>query len=337
MTTDGLAGADDGAVLQRWWDTFVATGTLPPGLELVQTRLVRAVNRGDLPSGPVYVKTMTFPRAKDRLRYLLRALPGAHEARMLGAVAAAGIPCPEVMFVRTARRFGLPFRSLLVLRALSTGASADPARRLSDEAAVAARLLARGIVHHDLHSGNFVELADGRLAVLDMQSAACTPRPPSVRVRMRVAARLLQDRPATDAAAATTAFVGAGLLGSAADVERVLAAVATLRARFVRTRIRRCLGESTEFTRRIGLGGVEHRARGELPPGTWRAGRDARRVWLGQRVLQVLEGRPPVFPAFLHKWWWLGGGGALYVPAAYSEDRIDSAIADSRDAYARSR
>ena len=78
--------AADAAVVARWWQHFVATGRLPAELPLVQGRLVRAVHRGELPSGPVFVKVMTFPRGKDRLRYLLRALPGEHEARMLAAV-----------------------------------------------------------------------------------------------------------------------------------------------------------------------------------------------------------------------------------------------------------
>jgi hypothetical protein len=189
------AHPDDGAVLQRWWNEFASTGRLPNDLEPVQARLVRAVHRGELPSGPVYVKVMTFPRAKDRLRYLLRALPGAHEARMLRATAAAGIVCPEVVFVRTARRFGLPHRSMLVLRALAVRSPAlDPAARLLGEAAVAARLLAAGIVHRDLHGENFVELQDGRLAVLDLQSAAMVRRPPGAAARIRAAARLLQGR-----------------------------------------------------------------------------------------------------------------------------------------------
>ena len=80
-----------------------------------------------LEKGRAFFKVMAFPRAKDRLRYLLRSLPGTHEARMLGRVAVAGIPCPQVLAVRSARRLGMPYRSLLVLRALPVTTGALPA------------------------------------------------------------------------------------------------------------------------------------------------------------------------------------------------------------------
>jgi hypothetical protein len=337
VTAAATEAAADRAVLDRWWRAFVDTARLPPELPLVQGRLVRAVHRGDLPSGPVFVKVMTFPRGKDRLRYLLRALPGAHEATMLAATAAAGIACPEVVDVRSARRAGLPFRSMLVLRALvhrDDGPGAEA--RLGEEAALAARLLAAGIVHRDLHSGNFLRLHDGRLAVLDLQSASRTRRPIGRGRRLAAAVRLLQDRDQMPRAMAAAALLRSGLLRDEAEVESAWAATGRARARFLRGRIRRCLSVSTEFTRGLEWRGVLHRTRGELGEGRWwYGGRELRRAWLGQRAMQVLEARPPMFRAFLQKWWWFGGGGGLYAPRACSEEQIEAGVSDAIGAYQR--
>lgn len=327
----------DGQVIDAWWAEFVRTGRLPASLALVQRRLIRAVFRGELPSGPVYVKTMTFPRAKDRLRYLLRALPGDHEARMLRATAAAGVPCPEVLAVRTARRWGLPFRSLLVLRALPVLDAPDPvAARLRDAAALTARLLAAGIVHHDLHAGNFVRLQSGALAVLDLQSVGARGRRATTRrCRIAVAARLLREHLA-GAAGLASALVAGGLLANDAEVAAARAQATRELDRFRRSRVLRCLGNSTEFRRFVTWRGTEYRQRADLPDGHWLpAITNAREVWLGQRALQVFEGRPLAFPALFRKWWWCGGKGALYVPRTCDQDRIELELAAARAGHVR--
>lgn len=332
------AAAGDAAVLDRWWRHFVATGALPPELPLVQRRLVRAVHRGELPSGPAHVKVMTFPRAKDRLRYLLRALPAEHEANMLRRVAAAGIPCPAVLAVRTARRAGLPHRSLLVLRTLALAPDGDeaPARRLSDEAGLTQRLLAAGVVHHDLHGGNFLRLASGELAVIDLQSAsAAGARAAASGVRIAAAARLARERPGLGDDTALAIVRDAGLLHDDAEVARAALRIAKERAHYRRSRVLRCFAESTEFTRRVRWNGIEHALRGERPAGRWRAHPVARDAWLGQRILQLDGERAPLFAAYFHKWWWLGGSGALYVPAACRDEDLDAEARFAAAAAAR--
>lgn len=323
----------DAAIVDRWWSTFVATGRLPAELELVQGRLVRAVHRGDLPSGRVYLKAMTFPRTKDRVRYALRALPAAHEAAMLAATAAAGVPCPEVVDVRMLRRAGVPFRSLLVLRELPVDDAGPPT--LGEQAALASRLLAAGIVHGDLHGGNFVRLREGGAAVLDMQSAR--RRRVTRAHHVACAARLLQDRPALDDESATALMIAAGLLGDEAEGSSARARAAHGRLAFTRGRVLRCFAESTEFTRRFVPTGREHRTRGELPPGRWCRHPDAKRAWIGQRALFVLDGRPPVFAGFRRNWWWLGGGGSLYVPAPCGDDRLEAEVHAAAAGYSRFR
>lgn len=332
----------DREVVDRWWQHFVATGSLPAGLTLVQGRLVRAVHRGELPSGPVHVKVMTFPRAKDRLRYLLRHLPATHEASMLRAVAAAGVPCPEVLDVRVARRVGLPYRSLLVLRTLPAAAAStpppDPRERLRAEAALAQRLLAAGIVHRDLHGDNFLPLGDGRLAVLDLQSAQhlAPRRAMAPGVRIAVAARLARERPGLDDAAALAELAGAGLLRDAGEMAAVRTRIAVERARYHRARVLRCLCESTEFSTRWRWWGREWRQRTGLGAGYWwRGGRELREAWVGQRVLQLETGRPPSFSAYFENWWWLGGAASLYVADRCSRERIQAEVKEARSAWAR--
>ncbi len=325
----------DLAVVERWWRHFVQTGRVPDGLPLVQGRLIRAVHRGDLPSGPVFVKAMTFPRAKDRLRYSLRALPARHEARLLAAVRAASVPCPEVLAVRTLRRAGLPTRSMLVLRALAVAAPGRPvAADVHDAAALARTLLAAGIEHRDLHLGNFVRLVDGRLAVLDLQSARLGRATPGRAVHVAAAARLLRGLGDADGALGA-AVLAAGLVVDESELAAARAAAARGQQQWDRGRVRRCLDESTEFTHRWSWTGVLHRRRGDLPPGRWQPiGDDVLVVWLGQRALQVFEDRAPSFPAVFRNWWWLGGGGRLYVPAA-CEDRIEVELGVARQGYAR--
>lgn len=345
MNGDAVA---DAAVVARWWQHFVATGRLPAELPLVQGRLVRTVHRGVLPSGPVFVKAMTFPRGKDRLRYLLRALPGEHEARMLAAVRAAGVPCPDVVAVHTQRRWGLPARSLLVLRALplatapASADAAEPLARLREAAAVVRMLLRAGIEHHDLHDGNFVRLADGRLALLDLQSARRRQGGGDA-ARLAAAARLVRDRrePAEVLAAALQA---GGLLHGAAEAAQVLLQRAADERRFQRSRALRCLRESTGFTWRLRASGREFRRRDCPPSGRWvRGGAELRQAWIGQWCLQSAgdaAGRGddpgPSFGAFFQNWWWLGGGCALYVPAALDDAQVAAAVQRALAGWRRS-
>ncbi|MBM4061473.1 MAG: hypothetical protein FJ265_10330 [Planctomycetes bacterium] len=334
-----MSGAQpaDLPVLEVWWRHFVAAGRLPEDVACVQQRLVRAVGRGELPSGPVFLKAMTFPRAKDRLRYLARALPAAHEAALLRAVAAAGIRCPEVVAVRTARWAGLPFRSLLVLRALPVAERGEPAvPRLRDAAAIAARLLEAGIEHGDLHGGNFVRLADGELAVLDLQSARLRGRVcGSASARVAAAARLLREHLGGPAAAAEP-LLQAGLLRDAGQFAEAVRLAEEQQRRFQRGRVLRCLQESTEFGRRWHWCGVEHHRRGGLPRGRWLPPDPrALRCWLGQRALHLFEARAPVFAALRRRWWWRSGMGALYAPHACSEDRIEAELSAAAAGYER--
>jgi len=332
-----VAAPGDAAALQALWRHFLAEGTLPDTFQPVQGRMVRSVHRGRLPSGPIYTKSMCFPRAKDRLRYLLRMLPLAHEAAVLRHAAARGILVPEVLAVYGKRRFGLPWRTLLVLRELPVAAVCEtPRQRLRDAAQVASRLLAAGIEAEDLHAGNFLRCQDGRLAVLDLQSAQARRRAFTDRnTRLRTAARLLQELlPAEpdDLAALTDA----GLLHDAAEAAQVADLAVAAAAHYWRGRMRRCLEEATGFVCRWSWRGREHALRQALPAGHWVALSRPLEVWIGQRALHLWAGEAPAFPA-VRRSWWRPGCGALYVPQSLPAQQQTAALERARRAARASR
>ena len=318
-------------VMERWWRAFAVAGAAPAELELVQGRIIRAVHRGPLGDGEAFVKTMAFPRAKDRLRYLVRPLPAAHEAALLRATAAAGVPCPEVVAAFTSRRFGLPHRSMLVLRALPVVVdAATPEQRIQEEVALAAVMLDRGIYHGDLHSENFVRLSSGVLAVLDMQSARrfVPGAAGASRRRRAVAVRMLRERSEASERAAVAAMREHGVLRSDGEVSAALAARDREELRYLRSRVLRCMQTSTEFERRVTWSGVRCWRRAAASDGRWvRGGKELRAAWMGQRIGQLEAGASPTFGGYFHKWWWLGGGASLYVPGSCSDDRVGAEVA----------
>lgn len=281
--------------LRQWIDACAASpGELPPDVELVQTRLIRTVGRGELPGlGDAFLKVMGFPRGKDRLRYVHRALPARHESLVLETVAARApdLPVPESLAWASQRTLGcLPRLSLLVTRGLDVDAS-EPTPSVADRVRAARRLCEVGIEHGDLHHGNFVRLTDGRTAALDLQSARVHDGPLEPDVCVRIAAKLIES----EGDDAVDMAVDGGLVAASAR-DAVLAHAARLRSATVERRVRRCLQESSEFARSIGVGAVRHVRRGVSPE---RAlvrvpEPDALRLWIGDRVREVLDGSPPL-------------------------------------------
>lgn len=308
----------DEAVLLAWWrQAWQRRGVLPDGLAPVHSRLVRAVGTGLLPdAGPVHVKIMTFPRGKDRLRYLLRALPAEHEARLLAAAAAAGVAVPEVVWVRAARCAALPRLCMLATRTLLTSGTPEPAAI----ARTAAALAAAGFAHPDLHAGNFLRLADGRTAVVDLQSARRRRAPLSRRARQEMSARLLAGTPSCDAAL----LVAHGLLDGG-DAAAAQARARALGRRALLRRIRRCLGTSSEFVAERHLTGTLHRRRGTAPGTATRGDASLVRLWLGDRALEILNAEPPRLAALFRRYWWLPGRHSVY-------SRVDRHVDPERDA-----
>jgi hypothetical protein len=324
--------AEDRAQLATWVDAVRADpGGVPAGVEIVQQRWIRAVGRAALPRlGPVFLKWMGFPRPKDRLRYLLRRLPAQHEARLLDWLAARGLRVPAVVLAAGARRLGLPRWSLLVTRALPGAAPAAPGELLP----VAARLAELGLWHPDLHPGNFVRCADGQVAVLDLQSARRCRAPLRGSRRARMAAKLLLGLPdPTDPAP----LVAVGLIPPAAAA-RVAARAARMHRQWLLARIERCLQSSTEFERQRTPEGTLYRRRAaSLDGGRIDGGPELRQWWIGDRALEVLDGRPPRLAALRHKSGWRGGTSSVYIPVPGAKPEIEHASQELLRGYDRYR
>jgi len=329
--------------LRTWWESCRANpGSLPPGVTQVQGRLIRVVGKGVLPDGTAaFLKVMAFPRAKDKLRYLHRALPAVHEARLLHRLAALGIPVPRVLFARGERRALLPRLSLLVSEGLPLAATAPNANPppVASMAELAKRLCDAGIVHADLNPGNFAQLSDGKIAVLDFQSARDQGAPLSARERLAVAAKLLHGLGSAEATAEV--LLAAGLLMAPFGALDLRAAAAGLERKHLQKRIARCLHESTEFTRRIGVSGLLHRRRACDPAtgqGSWIAGgAELGRWWIGDRALEVLDGRQPLLGAWFRNSCWLLARGRLYIPGPSGHEVLRDQAPALEEGYARYR
>lgn len=282
--------------IDAWWEEIVrAPGRLPDGVSLVLSRLVRVVGRGALPSGvEVYLKLMGFPRAKDKLRYLVRALPAVHEASILRYLGTTDIRVPEVMAARGLRRRGLPHACALVTRALPV-----VERELQPDPVldVVFALRDAGVFHPDLHSDNFLPLEDGAVGVLDMQSARrrrVIPLEDTTRMLVTlVAHRAYQG---ADVQPWCEALRVRGYDEQSVGRIRDLAVKVNTRSRC--DWMQRCLKESTQFTVRPGVFRTRYERRAMAETGVWvEGGTEMFRYWMGDRALEILAGATPVLAA----------------------------------------
>lgn len=304
-------------------------GELPADCRRVKSRLVRAVGKGVIPGDrEVYLKVMGFPRGKDRLRYLLRPLPAVHEAKALLRCQRGGIACPQPLYALASRRWGQPRLSFLAIAGMEVEDRRPP---LAEVAALAARMAKIGLFHPDLNPGNFLPLVDGSLAVIDLQSARWRRAPLRRSLRIRMAAKLwaeslLQEDP--------EALVVAELIGSP-DLSAVLDLAEGLRIAHLRGRILRCLRTSSEFRVRRHWNGVSYRRRVEVEEVCLHGGGELRKLWIGDRVRQVLDAKPPIFTALFMKSWWLPGRHSLYYPRAPGADIMASESKPLLEGYRR--
>jgi len=324
-----LSGADQTRLAEWWQAALAGPQQLPSGLELVHARLVRSVGRGVLPDrGPVHVKLMWFPRAKDRMRYATRPLPGVHEAKMFQHCRTHGLRVPVVVAVRARRQFGLPRLSMLVTASLTVRSEPPTVESMVE---VVQQLIAAGLFHPDLHAGNFLPLEDGSVAVIDLQSARVRSGGLSGRDRQAMFAKLLDPTQGTRADRLGEALVQQGVC-STDEISLATAEGAALSRRELARRIRRCLRESTEFSVRSSLFGTLYRRRvadtlGESVEG----GSELIRYWIGDRCLETLDSRTPICRALYRGRWprrhrlYVGDGEGVALASA--ADRLHRAYA----------
>lgn len=319
-------GADgdptEAAVLARWLAACRADpGELPAGVDTVHRRLVRVVGRGRLPGGGLaFLKVMAFPRARDLLRYSVRPIPAQREATMLARIDALGlgIELPEVLAVVAARRFGLPRLSVLVTRGLPLAAAADGCAagllEVEEAARVGARLAAAGVWQRDLHRDNVLRLEGGKIGLLDVQSARLFDRPLGARERSEMAVKLLSTSPPGEdpMQLVTAGLVDHALLGG------VVRRVAVQRRVDLVRQVLRCRRSSSSFRIERPAAGVRIYLRRAFEPdldrdGGVEVGRDGLALWLGDRFLEVADGRAPSLLALRRIAWWRRAPDRLYI------------------------
>jgi tRNA A-37 threonylcarbamoyl transferase component Bud32 len=262
----------------------------PPGTGIcVKDNTVRTVARVDDPAAPdgpgLYIKRYKFRSLGERLKHLIIPTKPAQEWRVCRALQAAGISTCDVLAIAVRRRGLLPREGFLVsrevagattLREFAEAGQADEtfAGGLVDELAqVTARLCAGGFYHSDYHAGNILLRPDAargeRILVVDLHSIRLyRPRRGQV---LRMLGMLTQScaRPgagAGDEEAFVRAFLGLYAGGRyASDASAWLAELRLARKRLdrrrMRSRTRRCMVESTMFTRDKAGGVVIHRRR----------------------------------------------------------------------------
>jgi len=313
-----LTDADRRAL--RAWRSHcrVRRGTLPSGVRPVRTRLIRAVGEGSLPdAGRVFVKVMGFPRWEDKIRYLFRRLPARHEADLLRYLRRHSIPCPEVLAVWTERALVLPRFSGLVTRGLcSDGRELSPA----DSIPLIRQLIAARVHHPDLHGDNFLGLADGRVAVLDVQSARILRFGFARRHRVAMTAKWLMHLRSPRGAAADL-LEQEGVLSAAERRAAERLSEVLYRRQWCR-RIERCFKESSDYAVSRGCDHVLYRRRAVgSDAGEWLSGgRELRDLWIGDRVREQWDGEPPVCVALREDRFRVGGRYRLQVLAPLSSE-----------------
>ncbi|MFO8007004.1 MAG: lipopolysaccharide kinase InaA family protein [Candidatus Brocadiia bacterium] len=262
---------------------------LPPD-ELVKDSTTRTVARLDdplQPDGPgLYVKRYKFRDLTDRLRYLLVPTKAEQEWRISRGLQAAGIPTCDVLAIAERRRALLPREGFLVSREIAdthglaelAGEENDAGFRaelLEELAALTAALANGGFHHRDYHAGNLPVRAGARAGrrvfVTDLHAIR------QRRVgRRRMTHMLAMLWPTVEQLSATERderrFLrrlleswrgGPGAADEAVRrlAQRVRRRRERLHRRHVRSRTKRCLKESSLFTRDVTEDFVMHRRR----------------------------------------------------------------------------
>ena len=259
--------------LRHFADELVE-GRLPPGHEVVKSNRPRTVWRVPQVAGGLLVKHYRV-QTKDAWRALVSPGRAEREYRAMELLRLRGVPTVQPLGYADRRERGwlkeawflgrlVPDATTLAdaLAALPPGSEACWA--LAEQAAeVVARLHGHRVWHRDLHAGNLLLDAEGRLLVIDLHSMWRVP--PLRRHRMGNLAHLLHSMRASLDLDAFPRFVAAYARhrGEPVDqlVREVRVALAAFEADHVRGRSARCMRNSSEFVGERHVLGRVHRLR----------------------------------------------------------------------------
>jgi tRNA A-37 threonylcarbamoyl transferase component Bud32 len=252
-------------------------GHEPGGAAVVKAGARRVVWRVPGTAGGLLVKRFAV-RGAERWKYLVRPSRARSEYRAMEAFTRLGLPVvrPVGFGERRAGRLLSEawFIGRLVPDARTLAEALDEAARAGDDAraarlareavAVAAELHAHPWLHRDLHAGNLLLDASGRMLITDLHSVWRVPRL-GRRQRLENLARLIFSlRGGLDLALAPALLRDyADRRGEPADalVRDALNALAAFEARYVRGRVARCLQDSSLFAVEAAPGGRLFRRR----------------------------------------------------------------------------
>jgi len=264
--------------------------------ELVKDSMARTVLRlpdpGETEGPGLYLKRYKFRSLRERIKHLFVPTKPATEWRVCRALQAAGIPTCDVLAVAVRRRWGLPREGFLVSREIPGAVDLKQllevrlpdiekerlgfGREVIDELAkLTARLADGGFEHRDYHRGNILVRPDApageRLCVLDLHRIRRGPvgRPGMVRMLAALAGSSLRPPLPHEYSYAFLSAVLRNWQGGPAPSPKettfllyhVRRRQRKLRRRRMKSRTRRCLVESTMFTRDRAGDFVIHRRR----------------------------------------------------------------------------
>ena len=145
-----------------------------------------------------------------------------------------------------------------------------------------------------------------------------------------MAAKLLTERPDCAGDLVASGLVAAEGLDSAKE------AAQAVRGAALRRRILRCQQESTEFVKTRTLSGTTVTRRNSSDDGEWiEGGSELIQYWIGERVLEVMDGRKPKLLALFRKSWWLPGAHSAKIRVSRGVGTHDMEVSKLLDGFER--
>ena len=245
-----------------------------PGVETVKRNRVRTVYRVEVDGVALFLKQYHSPGAQEALKSLVRPSRAAAEWRAMHALRAAGIPTAEPVLYGERRRRGVLQAACFAATAIEDAEDFGRfVKRLRAEerwsrsfrkelyralARLTADLHAAGIRHGDYHPGNILcrsrPSGPPDLFVVDLHTVTF-PRRLSRRARLLNLARIAEVLEGLDGGWDLDYFLGRymeavlGFADSVEDLRREIDRItARLQERKYRSRTRRCMLVSSEFT-----------------------------------------------------------------------------------------